>query len=238
MPPTLRIAALLLMSFLIAPLVHAQTNAHLGLSITPYQPRTGRPFAVVLVADQRATCTVSIHRIDDAGRAHAVAGVRGQHASMVTPLSVVFSSAQPWARGEVVATCHAGKNTWTATRGFRIAVAGPSSVRLRAAPPCPVAAQTHSLTLVATGLHPHETVGFGIVPNTLGLLGVRQAGRRGTAFQVISVPPPGRYIVEIFRGVVPLIKGVEPGPGFKRVAMTATLTVAAHANSPCRYLPR
>lgn len=232
-----RVAALLLMTPLIAPSVHAQTNAHLGLSIAPYQPRTGRPFAVALVPDQAATCTISIHRIDDAGRAHAVAGVRGQHASMATPLSVVFSSAQPWARGEVVATCHAGKSRWTATRGFHIAVAGPSSVRLRAEPACPVAGQAHSLTVVATGLHPYETVGFGIDPNTLGLLGVRQAGSRGTAFQVISVPPPGRYIVEVFRGGEPL-KGVAPGPGFRRVAMTAALTVAAHANSPYQYLPR
>jgi len=231
------VAALLLMSSLIAPSVHAQTHEHLGLSIAPYQPRAERPFAVVLVPDQAATCTLSIHRIDEAGRAHAVAGVREQHASMAIPLSVVFSSAQPWARGEVVATCHAGKSRWTATRGFHIAVAGPSSVRLRAEPACPVAAQAHSLTLVATGLHPHETVGFGIDPNTLGLLGVRQAGSRGTAFQVISVPPPGHYIVEVFRGVVPL-KGVAPGPGFRRVAMTAALTVAAHANSPCRYLSR
>ncbi len=238
MQPTVCIAALLLMSSLMAPSVHAQTNPHLGLSIAPYQPRTGQPFAVTLVSDQAATCTLSIHRIDDAGRAHAVAGVREQHASMATPLSVVFSSAQPWDRGEVVATCHAGKSRWTASRGFHIAVAGPSSVRLRTEPACPVAGQARSFTVVATGLHPHETVGFGIVPNTLGLLGVRQAGSRGTAFQVISVPPPGRYIVEVFRGVLPLIRGFAPGPGFKRVAMTATLTVAAHSNSPCRYLQR
>jgi hypothetical protein len=78
---------------------------------------------------------------------------------------------------------------------------GSPGLSLKLLPSCLIHSSTHHQYFAAmvTGLRPRESIGFYIHPDTLGLLGVRQANTHGVIDYLIVAPNVGTYIVSVYR---------------------------------------